>query len=119
MNTQFFLDILAHRRLATKLAGMQRAWRQTRITGRVRGGLVFLMLLGVMFSGSPPIVTQAAENPIVLENQQAGSNGWLWTTLGNDIAQQIKAYASATSVAQGGTINFYVTVNPAQTYTVD
>ena len=66
----------------------------------------------------------AASNPVVIENQQPGSNAW---QLGNlygrpyatDSVGQIKGYASATSVNKGENITFYVTVNPAQTYTID
>src|SRR3989442_154222 len=63
----------------------------------------------------------AADNPIVLENQQPGSNGWYWFPLqwGDDATGQIKGYASATSVNQNESITFYVSVNPAQTYTID
>src|SRR6266568_1857090 len=35
------------------------------------------------------------------------------------VSQQIKGYASATSVLQGDSLNLYVTVNPAQTFTID
>src|SRR3977135_1939124 len=65
-----------------------------------------------------PVSTQAG-NPIVLENQQPGSSGWMWTNMGDDVNQQIKGYASATSVNQNDSITFYVSVNPAQTYTID
>src|SRR5438445_3802236 len=63
----------------------------------------------------------AADNPIVLENQKPGSNGWYWFPLqwGDDATGQIKGYASAVSVNQNESITFYVSVNPAQTYTID
>ena len=60
-----------------------------------------------------------ANNPIVVENQQTGSNGWVLTMQGDDATGQIKGYASATSVSQNANITFYVSVNPAQTYTID
>jgi hypothetical protein len=60
-----------------------------------------------------------AQNPIVVENQQPGSNGWTWTKVGDDVNQQIKGYASAASVSQNENITFFVSVNPAQTYTID
>src|SRR3989454_699485 len=68
-------------------------------------------------ASSPP----AADNPIVLENQHRGSNGWYWFPLkwGDDATGQIKGYASAVSVNQNESITFYVSVNPAQTYTID
>jgi hypothetical protein len=62
----------------------------------------------------------AATNPIVTENQQPGNDGWRRIyPLGDDATGQIRGYASATSVLQGQTITFYVTVNPVQTYTID
>src|SRR5213596_152078 len=53
------------------------------------------------------------DNPIVVENQQPGSNGWMWTKVGDDVNQQIKGYASANSVNQNENLTFYVSVNPA------
>src|SRR5262249_37001531 len=64
--------------------------------------------------------TATGVNPIVAENQRAGSSGWrLGGPVSDDWNKQIKGYASATSVPPGGTIGFHVTVNPAQTYTID
>jgi hypothetical protein len=37
----------------------------------------------------------------------------------DDVGKQIKGYASATSVNKGESITFYVTVTPAQQYTID
>ncbi len=70
-------------------------------------------------------VTGSAQtsNPIVLENQQPGTNRWMLQLPGffraDDVNKQIKGYASATSVNKGGSITFYATVTPAQTYTID
>ncbi|HYR90403.1 MAG TPA: N,N-dimethylformamidase beta subunit family domain-containing protein, partial [Terriglobia bacterium] len=69
-------------------------------------------------------VEVANDNPIVVENRQPGSPNWqMWqipgTQPGDDFGKQIKGYASATSVNKGGSITFYVTVTPAQTYTMD
>src|SRR5438876_671343 len=62
----------------------------------------------------------AADNPIVIENQQPGSSGWqLSGYTSNDSIGQIEGYASATSVNKEQPITFYVTVNPAQTFTID
>ncbi len=62
-------------------------------------------------------------SPTVVENQQPGSANWqMWLngrTPADDIGKQIKGYASATSVNKNGSITFYVTVTPAQTYTMD
>src|SRR5438034_9729048 len=77
---------------------------------RLMGTLLSLLLLVVLTPASP----LAVDNPIVLENQQPGSGNWMWSKLADDTNQQIKGYASATSVNQNGNITFYVTVNPAQ-----
>src|SRR5439155_8943465 len=65
------------------------------------------------------IPVAGADNPVVTENQQAGSAGWNLTRTADDVNGQIKGYASLTSVLQGSTINFSISVNPAQTYTID
>src|SRR3989441_12185402 len=73
---------------------------------------------------SDPVTVQVSNsNPVVVENQQLGSANW---QIGggsfrpaDDVGKQIKGYASATSVNKGGSITFYVTVNPAQAYTMD
>jgi predicted Zn-dependent protease len=68
-------------------------------------------------------VTFSFVSPVVLENQQPGSGNWQMLLSGfqpaDDVNQQIKGYASATSVNLGESITFYVTVNPAQNYTMD
>lgn len=62
----------------------------------------------------------AADNAIVLENQQPGSAAWQHGPLtSDDVTGQIKGYWSATSVRQGESITLYVSVNPAQAYTLD
>src|SRR3989454_3016857 len=63
--------------------------------------------------------TAAAQNPIVIENQQPGTSQWQIGTRGTDAVGQIKGYASATSVNKGENITFFVSTNPAQTYTID
>src|SRR2546430_685371 len=68
-------------------------------------------------------VTFTFVSPVVLENQQPGSGNWQMWLHGippaDDVNKQIKGYASATSVSKGESITFYVTVNPAQQYTMD
>src|SRR5256886_4762591 len=68
-------------------------------------------------------VTFTFVSPIVLENQQPGSGNWQMWLRGippaDDTSKQIKGYASATSVNKGESITFYVTVTPAQQYTMD
>jgi hypothetical protein len=62
----------------------------------------------------------AADNPIVVENRQAGDSGWtLGQLVADDRAGQVKGYASRTSVGSNEAITFYVSVNRAQTYTID
>src|SRR6266478_773481 len=94
---------------------------------RLLGPLLSLLLVAVVVPGdryssaanaAPP---PAPDNPIVLENQQPGTNQWRipFGSAATDSGGQIKGYASATSVNKGGNITFYVSVNPAQTYTID
>jgi len=59
------------------------------------------------------------QNPIVVENQNPGSTNWNLTNTGNDGVGQIKGYASAASINKGESITFFVSVNPAQTFTID
>src|SRR5271169_66877 len=67
---------------------------------------------------APTVAAQS--NPIEIENQQPGTGAWyIQGNTGSDSVGQIKAYMSATSVNKGGSITFYVSVNPAQTYTID
>jgi hypothetical protein len=59
------------------------------------------------------------QNPIVIENQNQGSTNWNIGESGTDAVGQIKGYASAASINKGESITFYVSVNPAQTFTID
>src|SRR4051794_18402753 len=81
----------------------------------IRSLLVVVALLAVL-----PLVARADENPIVVENRLPGSRAWVIGQNGHQIADdqrgQIKGYASATSVAQGETLTFHVSVNVAQQY---
>jgi N,N-dimethylformamidase beta subunit-like protein len=81
--------------------------------------LALLSLLALAGPGATPMLAVAAGNPIVIENQQPGSSAWQLTTTADDVSKQIKGYASSASVLQGGSLTLYVTVNPAQTYTID
>ena len=64
-------------------------------------------------------------NPITVENcNNVGSTGWVLSsqnsgTAADDINGQIKGYMSATSVNIGESIDFRVTVNPVQTFTIE
>jgi hypothetical protein len=79
------------------------------------GALLGLLIVIGLTQASLP----AVDNPIVLENQQPGSGAWMWSKLADDTNQQIKGYASATSVNRNENIIFYATVNPVQNYTID
>ncbi len=63
----------------------------------------------------------ATDNPVVTENQLPGSDEWVLGQNGrrvaDDVDQQIKGYASATSVAAGESVDIKVSVNPPQAYT--
>lgn len=69
------------------------------------------------------ITAQTGSNPIVLENQNAGSSNWQFFQGGrqkaDDAAGQIAGYASTPSVNKGGSINFHISVAPAQNYTIN
>jgi len=61
-------------------------------------------------------------NPIVLENQKPGDSAWQFVSGGtraDDIGKQIKGYASSTSVNKGRSIDFKVSVSPAQAFTIN
>ncbi len=60
-----------------------------------------------------------ADNPVVIKNRNAGSTQWQIVTSSSEVIGQIKGYASATSTNKGDSITFYVSVNPAQTFTID
>ena len=78
------------------------------------------VVLGAAAAVAPPM-TAAADNPIVVENLQPGTGDWQipWGSAADDTTKQIKGYGSAVSVNKGGNITFYVSVNTAQTYTID
>src|SRR5215212_12285256 len=104
-----------------KLASIKLSRRQAL---QVFGGAIVGTALGGLLpscnTASNPITTS---NPIEIENQQAGSSDWQMKRDGykvsKDIEGRIKGYASATSVNKGEQIDFHVTVNPAQQFTID
>src|SRR4051812_32409337 len=77
------------------------------------------LLLPTVLSSSRAADAATGANPVVNENQLPGTAAWQLGKPGDDIRKQIKGYASAASVNLGETVNFFVTVNPAQTYTID
>ena len=85
---------------------------------RFAGRCVLILLLASVIL--TPHLASAQSNPIVIENQQPGTNAWdIGDNLANDTTGQIKGYASAVSVNKGQNITFYVSVNTAQTFTID
>ncbi len=94
---------------------------------RITRKLVMILFVALLITGATTVArvehAAAQSNPIVLENQNPGTSSWRINfnigTLANDVNNQIKGYASATSVNHGGSINFHITVNPAQTYAID
>jgi hypothetical protein len=74
-----------------------------------------LLLIFLIF----PIIPAWGQNPIVVENQNSGSTNWNLGDSGSDAVGQIKGYASAASINKGESITFFVSVNPAQTFTID
>jgi len=81
-----------------------------------------MLAAAVILATNPatPMRVLAADNPVVAENALPGSTGWrLGSLVADDTGGQIKGYASATSVNQNATITLYVSVNPAQTYSID
>ena len=102
------------------LGDIRRALGWPRATIRLGAGLIAFVLISLTAGRGPTALQAAGDNPIVLENQQPGSNTWFWAwPYPDDVAQQIKGYASASSVNQNENITFFVSVNPAQTYTMD
>src|SRR5882757_780622 len=82
--------------------------------------ILSLSLIGASILLVTPARGQSS-NPIVVENQQPGTSQWRipFSAVGSDGVGQIKGYASAASVNKGENITLYVSVNPAQSYTID
>ncbi len=100
-----------------------RSTRVAAIRVRCASSLVSAVFVLSVFGAAMPSLVQlarAAGNPIVTENQQPGDASWqLGSLVSDDATGQIKGYASTTSVNQNQSITFYVTTNPAQTYTIN
>jgi hypothetical protein len=100
------------------------AWLDPTISRRsvLRAGMVGAAGLAAMWLGDPASAKASAPgaNPIITENGLTGTTAWRLTlNPSDDGAKQIKGYASVTSVNLGDTITLFVTVNPAQTFTLD
>ena len=77
-----------------------------------------------MYHGLPHVVHASGSNPIVTENQQPGTTAWQIDAdaSGNPLLatnHQIEGYASLTSVNQGGTISFMVSLSASAQYNMD
>jgi hypothetical protein len=84
------------------------------------GGTVAGLTLGLNLGA--PAALAATTNPIVVENQQTGTNSWQLRTgysWSDDTTRQIQGYASAPSVNKGQSIDFHITTNPAQQFSID
>src|SRR5438094_7640904 len=80
------------------------------------------LVVGVLLWATVGPLMGHAQGPnlVQIENQNPGTADWqLGGSQADDINNQIKGYASATSVAIGSSINFSVTVNPAQSYDIN
>ncbi|NJM39621.1 MAG: hypothetical protein HC853_02045 [Anaerolineae bacterium] len=81
------------------------------------------LVMPTSFSTANQAIAQTSSNPIVLENQNAGTSGWQLHQPGFNVADdatgQIAAYASTTSVNKDEQIAFHVSVNTAQTFRMD
>lgn len=80
-----------------------------------------LAVLGPAPAGlAPAVQVSATDNPVVVENQLPGSDAWQLGSnrhpVADDLNQQIKGYASSTSVNIGEGVDLKVSVNPAQTF---
>src|SRR3954452_23037321 len=94
----------------------RRLWVYLAAAGLSAGvlGLVIPALSSSRQSSSAP-----EESPLVIENRLPGTDEWRLTKVADDVDQQIKGYASATSVNIGQRIDFFVTVHPVQGYSID
>src|SRR5207302_1459064 len=85
-------------------------------------GLALGALHTATATATPTQTPAPTVNPIVAENQLAGTPGWQIPTAGSHLADdtnnQIKGYASAVSVNKGDSLSFAVTVNPVQTFNI-
>src|SRR3954465_5306091 len=84
-------------------------------------GMAVALLAAVLVAPRARAVT--GSNPTVDENAKSGNVGWLipqgGKAVSDDASNQIKGYASATSVNKGEALGFQVTVKPAQSFTLD
>jgi hypothetical protein len=101
---------------------------RSRLTGRWQSSAAYaaavLAFVGCgAVGGGETSSMQALEPDVVRENREVGTDAWRFWRHGyeraDDVHEQVKAYASATSVGHGEAITLYVSVNPPQRYTID
>ncbi|ASJ71001.1 N,N-dimethylformamidase beta subunit family domain-containing protein [Granulosicoccus antarcticus] len=78
-----------------------------------------VLLATLLLFGANVAALAQSQNPVVTENANSGTDAWIITNSANDTDQQIKGYASATSVNKGQSIDFFISVNTTQTYNID
>jgi len=82
---------------------------------RLSSSAVVTLLILVTNVGTSKADLLSSPNPIQYENLSAGTSDWQPSgPIADDVNNQIKGYTSTPSVLQGQTINFNVSVNPAQ-----
>jgi Domain of unknown function (DUF4347)/Domain of unknown function (DUF4082) len=85
---------------------------------QVRAAVTYFDAYNTFESIFSPSTAVAAFNPIVLENQKAGTTAWEIPST-NQATTQIVGYADATSINKGQDINFKVSLEQAGQYQID
>ena len=84
--------------------------------------LAIFLLLSVGLAVAPlqqNIVRADPSNPIVVENQQAGTTSWQFDNYNKASHHEIEGYASLTSVGQGSPIDFMISLSASAQYKMD
>jgi hypothetical protein len=91
----------------------------------VTAGWLCVAVAGCGSDGAPvtTAVSSARDTEIVIENRKVGTDAWqFWQhgyTRADDTTEQVKGYASATSVNHGEAVTFFVSVAVPQPYAID
>ena len=72
----------------------------------------------VLIAMTVTAMASPTDHPIITENRLPGTWDWVLNNPANDREQQIKGYASKTSVAHGEGLDFHVSVSPPQDYRI-
>lgn len=84
--------------------------------------IALFLLFGIKFldpAAQQKVVHAASSNPIVVENQQAGTTSWQFDNYNKESQHEIEGYASLTSVNKGSPISFMVSLSTNAQYTMD